>query len=136
MVVTTAGRVGMRDSSRSVEHCQLRGFPLGDTRKQNPGGGDVNVSQPVARFRNGFVDTCMTLSTPGRDGLAEPPLRGADAVRTALSDPSRTVVVMRPHTEIERKVAPFEVVSSYQPSGDQPTPISVRSASRRSAIGA
>jgi len=30
---------------------------------------------------------------------------------------------MRPHTEIERKVAPFEVVSPYSPSGDQPTAI-------------
>ncbi len=30
---------------------------------------------------------------------------------------------MRPKTEIERKVAPFEVVSPYQPSGDQPTAI-------------
>ncbi|MDT3397892.1 excinuclease ABC subunit UvrB [Streptomyces sp. B1866] len=30
---------------------------------------------------------------------------------------------MRPVSEIERKVAPFEVVSSYQPSGDQPTAI-------------
>lgn len=30
---------------------------------------------------------------------------------------------MRPVTEIERKVAPFEVVSPYQPSGDQPTAI-------------
>jgi excinuclease ABC subunit B len=37
--------------------------------------------------------------------------------------PSRTVVCMRPHTEIERKLAPFEVVSPYQPSGDQPTAI-------------
>ncbi|GAA0502871.1 MULTISPECIES: excinuclease ABC subunit UvrB [Streptomyces] len=30
---------------------------------------------------------------------------------------------MRPVTQLERKVAPFEVVSSYQPSGDQPTAI-------------
>lgn len=30
---------------------------------------------------------------------------------------------MRPVTKIERKVAPFEVVSPYQPSGDQPTAI-------------
>ncbi|MCT2593890.1 excinuclease ABC subunit UvrB [Streptomyces sp. N2-109] len=30
---------------------------------------------------------------------------------------------MRPVTEIERKVAPFEVVSPYQPSGDQPAAI-------------
>ncbi|MEU1627131.1 excinuclease ABC subunit UvrB [Streptomyces sp. NPDC020096] len=30
---------------------------------------------------------------------------------------------MRPVSDIERKVAPFEVVSSYQPSGDQPAAI-------------
>ncbi len=30
---------------------------------------------------------------------------------------------MRPVTDIERKVAPFEVVSDYRPSGDQPTAI-------------
>jgi excinuclease ABC subunit B len=30
---------------------------------------------------------------------------------------------MRPETQIERTVAPFEVVSPYQPSGDQPTAI-------------
>ncbi|MFC5723038.1 excinuclease ABC subunit UvrB [Streptomyces gamaensis] len=30
---------------------------------------------------------------------------------------------MRPVSQIERKVAPFEVVSPYQPSGDQPTAI-------------
>ncbi|MEF9903107.1 excinuclease ABC subunit UvrB [Streptomyces sp. P9-A2] len=30
---------------------------------------------------------------------------------------------MRPVSQIERTVAPFEVVSSYQPSGDQPTAI-------------
>ncbi|EFL26984.1 excinuclease ABC subunit B [Streptomyces himastatinicus ATCC 53653] len=36
---------------------------------------------------------------------------------------SRTVGLMRPVTQIERKVAPFEVVSPYTPSGDQPTAI-------------
>ena len=30
---------------------------------------------------------------------------------------------MRPVTDLQRKVAPFEVVSDYQPSGDQPTAI-------------
>ncbi|OIV35877.1 excinuclease ABC subunit B [Mangrovactinospora gilvigrisea] len=30
---------------------------------------------------------------------------------------------MRPTTDIQRKVAPFEVVSPYQPNGDQPTAI-------------
>ncbi len=40
-----------------------------------------------------------------------------------LSVASRTVGLMRPVTQLERKVAPFEVVSPYQPSGDQPTAI-------------
>ncbi|HET6562211.1 MAG TPA: DEAD/DEAH box helicase family protein, partial [Marmoricola sp.] len=30
---------------------------------------------------------------------------------------------MRPVTDLKRKVAPFEVISEYQPSGDQPTAI-------------
>ncbi len=30
---------------------------------------------------------------------------------------------MRPVTDLERRIAPFEVVSEYQPSGDQPTAI-------------
>ncbi|MGH3307444.1 MAG: DEAD/DEAH box helicase family protein, partial [Nocardioides sp.] len=30
---------------------------------------------------------------------------------------------MRPVTDLERRVAPFKVVSDYQPSGDQPTAI-------------
>src|SRR5918998_1410596 len=30
---------------------------------------------------------------------------------------------MRPITDLQRRVAPFKVVSDYQPSGDQPTAI-------------
>ena len=30
---------------------------------------------------------------------------------------------MRPVTDLERRVAPFEVISDYVPSGDQPTAI-------------
>jgi len=30
---------------------------------------------------------------------------------------------MRPVTDLERRVAPFKVVSDYRPSGDQPTAI-------------
>ena len=30
---------------------------------------------------------------------------------------------MRPVTDLQRRVAPFEVISDYQPSGDQPTAI-------------
>src|SRR5512134_1991506 len=35
----------------------------------------------------------------------------------------RTVVGVRPSTDLERRVAPFRVVSDFQPSGDQPTAI-------------
>src|SRR5512134_2345065 len=35
----------------------------------------------------------------------------------------RTVVGVRPTTDLERRVAPFRVVSDFQPSGDQPTAI-------------
>src|SRR4051812_50150727 len=30
---------------------------------------------------------------------------------------------MRPVTDLQRRVAPFEVISDFQPSGDQPTAI-------------
>ncbi len=30
---------------------------------------------------------------------------------------------MRPVTDLQRATAPFEVISEYQPSGDQPTAI-------------
>ena len=30
---------------------------------------------------------------------------------------------MRPVTDLERRVAPFQVVSDYQPAGDQPAAI-------------
>ncbi len=46
-----------------------------------------------------------------------PPARGAVSV-----GPSR-LVSMRPVTDLERRVAPFKVVSDYQPSGDQPAAI-------------
>ena len=40
-----------------------------------------------------------------------------------MSVARRTLVSMRPVTDLERRVAPFKVVSDYQPSGDQPTAI-------------
>src|SRR5690606_30992336 len=40
-----------------------------------------------------------------------------------LSVGPRTVVYMRPVTDIERTVAPFKVVSEFQPAGDQPEAI-------------
>ena len=40
------------------------------------------------------------------------------------SDPGRTVGVMaRPITDLQRRVAPFEVISDYEPAGDQPRAI-------------
>ncbi len=36
---------------------------------------------------------------------------------------ARRLVAMRPVTDLERRVAPFKVVSDYQPSGDQPAAI-------------
>ena len=40
-----------------------------------------------------------------------------------LSVARRRLVAMRPVTDLERRVAPFKVVSDYQPSGDQPAAI-------------
>ncbi len=40
-----------------------------------------------------------------------------------MSVVGRTVDAMRPVTDLQRTVAPFEVVSEYTPSGDQPTAI-------------
>ncbi len=40
-----------------------------------------------------------------------------------LSVTARTVVPVRPVTDLERRVAPFEVVSEFKPSGDQPQAI-------------
>ncbi len=37
--------------------------------------------------------------------------------------PGRTLARMRPVTDLQRRVAPFEVLSDYTPSGDQPTAI-------------
>ena len=59
------------------------------------------------------------------------PLTEPAPVRAAAEPPDRSRVVsggsyggsMRPVSQIERTVAPFEVVSPYQPSGDQPTAI-------------
>jgi excinuclease ABC subunit B len=43
--------------------------------------------------------------------------------RTGLSVGRRTVVTMRPVTDLERRVAPFHVQAEYEPSGDQPEAI-------------
>ena len=40
-----------------------------------------------------------------------------------MSVAARTLVSMRPVTDLERRVAPFDVQSDYQPSGDQPAAI-------------
>ena len=60
--------------------------------------------------------------TGERLATAVPAPRSA-ADRTPLSVGGRTVDSMRPVSKIERTVAPFEVVSPYQPSGDQPAAI-------------
>ncbi len=46
-----------------------------------------------------------------------------DGGARGMSVGSRTVGSMRPVSHIERTMAPFEVVSPYQPSGDQPAAI-------------
>ncbi|MCW2849040.1 MAG: uvrB [Marmoricola sp.] len=40
-----------------------------------------------------------------------------------MSEAARTLALMRPVTDLERRVAPFDVQSDYTPSGDQPTAI-------------
>ncbi len=40
-----------------------------------------------------------------------------------MSAPRRTLAGMRPVTDLQRRVAPFEVISDFQPSGDQPAAI-------------
>ena len=35
----------------------------------------------------------------------------------------RTLLTMRPTTDLQRRVAPFEVISDFEPSGDQPDAI-------------
>ena len=46
-----------------------------------------------------------------------------DGAQAALSVGARRLGRMRPVTDLERRVAPFKVVSDYQPSGDQPAAI-------------
>jgi NO-binding membrane sensor protein with MHYT domain len=61
-------------------------------------------------------------ASAGAPGAPAPaPRRTGDA--PPLSVRGRTVEPMRPVSKIERTVAPFEVVSPYQPSGDQPAAI-------------
>ena len=48
-----------------------------------------------------------------------PPPSGA----AALSVPALTLVVMRPVTDVQRKVAPFAMRAEFEPAGDQPAAI-------------
>src|SRR5215204_7269905 len=48
---------------------------------------------------------------------------GMSATLGHMSVPGRRLVGMRSVSELQRQVAPFKVVSDYQPSGDQPTAI-------------
>ena len=50
-------------------------------------------------------------------------LAGAAAAAGRLSVAARRLNDMRPVTDLERRVAPFEVQSDYEPSGDQPAAI-------------
>src|SRR4051794_28067140 len=56
-----------------------------------------------------------------RPGLPAAPPR--DSPGGKLSDPCGVVETVRPVTDLERKQAPFHVVSESQPSGDQPAAI-------------
>ena len=60
------------------------------------------------------------MSSYSTGGATDPftlaPGRGVSVAR-------HTVSVMRPTTDLQRRVAPFEVVSDFQPSGDQPEAI-------------
>src|SRR3954466_10129045 len=47
----------------------------------------------------------------------------SDGHRGPLSEGPSRLVSMRQETDLERRVAPFKVVSDYQPSGDQPAAI-------------
>jgi excinuclease ABC subunit B len=51
---------------------------------------------------------------PGADHAGTP---------TTMSDGGRTVMPMRPTTDLKRRVAPFEVISEFRPAGDQPRAI-------------
>ena len=59
----------------------------------------------------------------GRRASAAHDLRGPSTARPALSVAAPYARRMRPVTDLERRVAPFKVVSDYQPSGDQPAAI-------------
>lgn len=61
--------------------------------------------------------------TSGKRPPSQPRNRRSERWSHRLSVPSRTVGGMRPVSNIERTVAPFEVVSPYQPNGDQPAAI-------------
>src|SRR3954454_17816823 len=47
----------------------------------------------------------------------------SDGHRGPLSEGPSRLVSMRPTTDLERRVAPFKVISDFQPSGDQPAAI-------------
>ena len=60
-------------------------------------------------------------SVPRAPGTAALGRRGAGE---PMSDPRNTVSCMtRPVTDLQRRVAPFRVISEYQPAGDQPAAI-------------
>src|SRR5699024_4402957 len=56
---------------------------------------------------------------PGGVSEPSPPVRSA----SGLSAPGRTIEAMRPVSDLVRAEHPFEVVSPFTPSGDQPTAV-------------
>ena len=87
------------------------------TREQRAAVADVVIDN------DGDLGACRPRSTPCgaavRLAAGTPLAAGGDG----LSDRRRTVDRVRPTTDLERRVAPFEVVSDFQPSGDQPAAI-------------
>jgi len=72
---------------------------------------DLAAARVAGRYED--VDRARPRGSRGGDGGAA----------EGLSVGRSTVVGMRPTTDLQRRIAPFEVVSEFSPSGDQPTAI-------------
>ena len=73
-------------------------------------------SAEVGKRRGHGDNLARPAPVPGRDGPGRRLPDGTVGARPYAG-------AMRPVTDLERRVAPFKVVSDYQPSGDQPTAI-------------
>jgi excinuclease ABC subunit B len=70
------------------------------------------------------LDAGRVLTTGNLSTCREPPpCEPLPAARSGLSGRPSRLDDMRPVTDLARRIAPFEVISDYQPSGDQPTAI-------------